>query len=89
MDLRGQVVGVNAAIMAAPGRGLSFSIPINLALDVAEQLVQSGSVSRPGWVSNERQQPGGRVFDLPTSKGAVVVEVFEDSQRRVRAWRMT
>ena len=81
VDLRGRVIGVNAAIMAAPGGGLSFSIPINLALDVAEQLEQSGRVSRP-WLGvrmSDNNPAQAEAFDLPTSKGAVVVEVFENS----------
>ncbi len=48
VDIRGQVVGVNAAIASRTGyyQGYSFAIPINLARVVAEQLIENGRVRR-------------------------------------------
>lgn len=48
----GQVVGVNAAILGDTFRGVSFSIPSQVARQVAEHLVQEGSVPR-GWLGVE------------------------------------
>ena len=45
----GQVVGVNAAILGDTFQGVSFSIPSDVAKQVAEQLIESGSVPR-GWL---------------------------------------
>lgn len=47
LNLRGEVVGINTAIASNSGgnEGIGFSIPINLAINVAKQLVQSGAVS--------------------------------------------
>ncbi|RMF45041.1 MAG: PDZ domain-containing protein [Planctomycetota bacterium] len=45
----GQVVGVNAAILGDTFRGVSFSIPSNVARRVAELLIQQGEVPR-GWL---------------------------------------
>lgn len=81
VDLRGRVIGVNAAIMAAPGGGLGFSIPIKLAMSVARQLLTKGSVSR-AWLGvrmSDNNPAQAEAFDLPTSQGALVVEVFEGS----------
>ena len=81
VDIHGRVVGVNAAIMAAPGGGLGFSIPINLALRVARQLIAKGEVTR-GWLGvrmSDNNPAQADAFDLPTSQGALVVEVFPGS----------
>jgi len=44
---RGQVVGINTAIRQAPGAGLSFAVPINVARQIAEQIVARGYASHP------------------------------------------
>jgi S1-C subfamily serine protease len=43
----GQVIGINTAIRKAPGAGLSFAIPINVARQIASQILQRGSASHP------------------------------------------
>ncbi|MCP9774812.1 trypsin-like peptidase domain-containing protein [Cyanobium sp. HWJ4-Hawea] len=43
----GQVIGINTAIRKAPGAGLSFAIPINVARQIAGQILQRGSASHP------------------------------------------
>lgn len=47
LNLKGQVIGINTAIASNSGgnEGIGFSIPINLAINVAEQLIRNGSVS--------------------------------------------
>lgn len=48
MNLRGEVVGINTAIASNSGgnEGIGFSIPINLAMAVAKQLVENGELQR-------------------------------------------
>ncbi len=48
LNLRGEVVGINTAIASSGGgnEGIGFSIPINMAVYIARQLVEKGSVSR-------------------------------------------
>lgn len=50
-NLEGKVVGINSQILTRSGgyMGLSFAIPINVAIDVANQLRKDGHVSR-GWL---------------------------------------
>src|SRR5262245_40825336 len=48
LDLRGRVIGINTAIVAS-GQGIGFSIPINMARSIMEQLVARGRVVR-GWL---------------------------------------
>jgi len=47
-DLKGEVVGINSQIYSRSGgyQGLAFAIPINVAIDVAEQIIDSGLVAR-------------------------------------------
>ena len=48
INLKGQVVGINTAIVAA-GQGIGFAIPINMVKRVVDQLVEKGKVVR-GWL---------------------------------------
>lgn len=48
INLDGQIVGINTAV-AAIGSGVSFAIPVEMALEVGEQLIHNGSVER-GWL---------------------------------------
>ena len=47
-NLDGEVVGINSQIYSRSGgyQGLAFAIPINVAIDVADQIINSGEVSR-------------------------------------------
>tara|TARA_Y100000741_G_scaffold191447_1_gene145742 strand:+ start:2839 stop:4239 length:1401 start_codon:yes stop_codon:yes gene_type:complete len=47
-NLDGEVVGINSQIYSRSGgyQGLAFAIPINVALDVAEQIISTGEVVR-------------------------------------------
>ena len=47
-NLKGEVVGVNTAIVAR-GQGIGFSIPVNLAENIINQLTSAGKVTR-GWL---------------------------------------
>jgi serine protease Do len=51
IDLQGRVIGVNTAIASRTGgsNGIGFAIPINLARNVADQLLSDGAVRR-GWL---------------------------------------
>lgn len=48
LNLRGKVIGINTAIASSSGgnEGIGFTIPINIAMSVAEQLIDQGSVVR-------------------------------------------
>ena len=47
-NLDGEVVGINSQIYSRSGgyQGLAFAIPINVAIDVADQIITNGEVSR-------------------------------------------
>jgi serine protease Do len=48
LNLRGEVIGINTAIASSSGgnEGIGFTIPINIAMSVARQLIDQGSVAR-------------------------------------------
>ena len=79
----GQVVGVNSQIYSNSGgyQGLSFSIPINVAMAIAEQLKDHGYATR-GWLGVAIQnidQGLAESFGLEKPKGALVSQVTADS----------
>ncbi|MAS23966.1 MAG: serine peptidase [Oceanospirillaceae bacterium] len=82
-NLDGEVVGINSQIYTRSGgfMGVSFAIPINVALDVADQLKEKGKVSR-GWlgvVIQEVSKDLAESFGLDKAAGALVAQVVPDS----------
>ncbi len=81
VDIMGRVIGINTLIFTAPGSGISFAIPSNLAVKVAEQISKGGAVSRPYLgismvpVTDELSEHYG----LKDKQGAVVMEITEKS----------
>lgn len=80
-NLGGEVVGINSQIFTRSGgfMGLSFAIPINVAMDVANQLRTDGKVSR-GWlgvVIQEVNKDLAESFDLERPAGALVAQVLD------------
>lgn len=75
-NMRGEVVGVNSQIYSRTGgfMGLSFAIPIDVAMDVQSQLRQTGRVSRGriGVVIQEVSKELADSFGLPKPAGALV-----------------
>lgn len=82
-NLDGEVVGVNSQIYSRTGgfMGLSFAIPIEVAMDVAGQLRDKGSVSR-GWLGvliQDVTRELAESFDMEKPVGALVAKVLPDS----------
>jgi len=75
----GEIVGINSNIYSSTGnyQGISFSIPIDLAQQVAEQIIKNGHVVR-GWLGVEGQeltQPLMRTVDLNSVHGILITDV--------------
>jgi Do/DeqQ family serine protease len=73
VNLKGQVIGVNTAIVAA-GQGIGFAIPINMVKRVVDQLVDKGKVVR-GWLGVALQPISpdlAQSLGLAGTNGAVV-----------------
>ncbi len=79
-NLKGEVVGINSQIYSRTGgfMGLSFSIPVDVAENVIEQLKNTGEVRR-GWLGvfiQEVTRELATTFGLDHPKGALVAEVM-------------
>ncbi len=82
-NLDGEVVGINSQIYSRSGgfMGLSFAIPIEMAVDVADQIKENGSVSR-GWLGvliQEVTRELAESFGMDNPHGALVAKVLDQS----------
>ncbi|KVN47606.1 peptidase [Burkholderia territorii] len=81
-DLDGRVIAINSMIFSKTGgyQGLAFAIPIDIALDVKDQLLRTGKVTRGrlGVAVQEVSQALARSFGLPNSDGALITTVEPD-----------
>jgi serine protease Do len=82
-NLDGKVVGVNSQIYSRTGgfMGLSFAIPIDVAMDVVHQLKTKGKVSR-GWLGvliQDVTRDLAETFGLRQPRGALVAQVLPGS----------
>ena len=83
VNLRGELVGINTAIYSQSGGniGIGFAIPINMAQQITEQLIEFGEVKR-GFLGAQLQDldPNlAEAFGIKTKRGAVLVNVVEGS----------
>jgi len=81
LNLRGEVIGINAAIVSQSGgyEGIGFAIPSKMALYIAEQLIARGKVER-GWlgVSVQDLTPElAKSLGAEGTKGALIAEVVK------------
>ncbi len=78
-NLKGEVVGINSQIYSRTGgfMGLSFAIPIDVAMNISDQLRSTGRVSRGriGVVIQEVTKELAESFGLPKASGALVNSV--------------
>ncbi|HXG28868.1 MAG TPA: DegQ family serine endoprotease [Nevskiales bacterium] len=82
-NLKGEVVGINSQIYSRTGgyMGLSFAIPIDVAMDVVRQLQKTGKVTR-GWlgvVVQEVDRGLAKSFGMRYPEGALVADVLPGS----------
>ena len=82
-NMDGEVVGINSQIFTRSGgfMGLSFAIPMDVAMEVVNQLREHGKVSR-GWLGvgiQSLNQDLAESFGLDRPQGALVSRIFPDS----------
>ena len=83
VNLRGELVGINTAIFSQSGasHGIGFAIPINLALRIMEQILNTGEVKR-GFLGVSIQDISpelAEAFGLTRKNGALINKVLKDS----------
>src|SRR5262249_51273366 len=78
-NLQGEVVGINSMIFSQSGgyMGISFAVPIDIAMDVREQLIKTGHVvrGRIGVVAQDVDFSLAKSFKLDRPRGALVSAV--------------
>ncbi len=80
VDSNGNLIGINSAIFSKSGGslGIGFAIPVSLAKQIMEQIIQDGAVTR-GWIGVEVQDITPELaesFKLPSSSGALIAGVL-------------
>lgn len=78
VNLKGEVIGINSS---GAGRGISFTIPINVVKEVIEKLKEQGKVER-GWLGvsiQELNRDFAQFLGLPQVTGVIINGVYESS----------
>lgn len=83
LNLKGEVIGINAAIASDSGgsEGIGFAIPSNMAAKVAHTLIAYGKVER-GWLGvsiNDLKPDAAKSMGLFSAKGALVADIVKAS----------
>ena len=83
VDVEGSLVGINTAIYSEAGgtQGIGYAIPVSIARQVMEQIVEKGSVTR-GWIGVGLQDITAEIaqsFNLPTARGVLITQVVRGS----------
>jgi len=82
-NLKGEVIGVNSQIFSRSGgfQGLAFAVPIDVAMQVKDEIQKSGKVShgRLGVAVQEVNQALAQNFGLKSPAGALVASVEKGS----------
>jgi serine protease Do len=80
ISLDGKVIGINTAINAQ-AQGIGFAIPINTAKEVLDELIKSGSVTRPyiGVALQDMTKDLAEYFKLKEPNGAIIADVVSGS----------
>ena len=85
VNLRGELVGINTAIIGSKGVsgsvGIGLAIPVNMALDITEQLLKYGKVKRGylGVSAQDLTTDLSKAFGINTYKGAIITRVTKGS----------
>ena len=80
VDNKGRLIGINTAILSRTGGnvGIGFAIPINMVVNVADQLIEHGEMRRGylGVMLRELTPDLAEAFDVPADRGVLIDEVF-------------
>ncbi len=81
-NMKGEVIGINSQIFSTSGgfMGLSFAIPIDLAVQIKDELMKNGKVSRGrlGILMQQLTPELAKSFNLKDAKGALIAQIEKD-----------
>ncbi|MFT5399019.1 MAG: Do/DeqQ family serine protease [Planctomycetota bacterium] len=80
VNLRGELVGINTAIYGAGNQGsigIGFAIPVNMARDIMQQLVENGEVQRGrlGAQGQDLTEQLAQAFGIEQSNGFIITQI--------------
>ncbi|MEN6521648.1 MAG: trypsin-like peptidase domain-containing protein [Armatimonadota bacterium] len=81
LDARGNVIGINTALITGGGGGLGFAVPINTAQEVIQDVLEYGRVIVP-WIGisyGDVTQETSKAFGLSANRGVMVADVSPNS----------
>ena len=83
IDVSGHLIGINSAIYSRSGgnQGIGFTIPVSLAKNIMEQIIQKGVVTR-GWIGVEVQDVTPELadsFNLGAQQGALIAGILRNA----------
>ncbi len=82
-NMKGEVIGINSQIFSTSGgfMALSFAVPIDLALQIKDELVKHGKVNRGrlGVMIQTMSPELAKSFGLEKNKGALIAQIQKDS----------
>jgi serine protease Do len=84
IDTRGELVGINTAILSGDGggsEGIGFAIPANLARNMMDQILKKGKVTRGfmGILPQELTPDMAKEFNMSNGHGVLIAQVTPDS----------
>ena len=83
VNLRGELIGINTAIVGPSGGsvGIGFAIPVNMAQQIATQLIEHGEIRRGrlGFTAQDLTPELAEAFGIDRRNGVVVARVEEGS----------
>lgn len=81
-NMKGEVIGINSQIFSTSGgfMGLSFAIPIDRAVQIKDELMKNGKVSRGrlGILMQQLTPELAKSFNLKEAKGALIAQIEKD-----------
>jgi len=91
INLEGKLIGINTAIASRTGasNGIGFAIPINMASEIMDDLMDKGHVERGylGVYLQDVDQNLAKALGLDKGRGALVTSVIEDSPAEKAGFR--
>ena len=85
VNLKGELIGINTAIIGSKGAsgsvGIGLAIPVNMALDITDQLIRFGKVKRGylGVSAQDLTTDLSKAFGINTNKGSIITQVQKNS----------
>ena len=81
-NMKGEVIGINSQIFSTSGgfMGLSFAIPIDIVVQIKDQLIKEGKVSRGriGVMMQQMTPELAKSFGVKSDKGALIAQIEKD-----------